>query len=98
VDKLTVSKITATFARAVYCGVGPGMSDDETVSRRQLFSGWARGLRDGLAEWVLPELEREAERLREAFDATGVTEDSPAVESVHPWRDLLEPREDDAST
>lgn len=68
------------------------MSDDETVSRRQLFSGWARGLRDGFAEWVLPELEREAERLKDAFESTGLGE-GPGVEAVHPWRDLLEPRE-----
>jgi hypothetical protein len=32
------------------------MGDEETVSRRELFTGWARGLRDGLAEWVLPEV------------------------------------------
>jgi hypothetical protein len=65
------------------------MDDDEVVSRRDLFTGWARGLRDGLAEWVLPEIEREAERIREAFEAP----ESGGVEAVHPWRDLLEPRE-----
>lgn len=70
------------------------MSEDETVSRRQLFTGWARGLRDGLAEWVLPELEREAERLKEVFDTAELGGDA-AVQSVHPWRDLLEPRADD---
>jgi hypothetical protein len=71
------------------------MGDEEAVSRRDLFTGWARGLRDGLAEWVLPELEREAERLREAFEATELG-GTAGVETVHPWRDLLEPREDDA--
>ena len=71
------------------------MGDEEAVSRRELFTGWARGLRDGLAEWVLPELEQQAERLRETFDAMepGGT---AGVETVHPWRDLLEPREEDA--
>jgi hypothetical protein len=68
------------------------MSDDEeTVSRRDLFGGWARSLRDGLAEWVLPEVEREVERLKEAFEAPAYP-----IEPVHPWRDLLEPREDEA--
>jgi hypothetical protein len=71
------------------------MSDDEIVSRRQLFTGWARSLRDGLGEWVLPELEREAERLRDAFD-TAELGGSAAVQSVHPWRDLLEPQAGDA--
>jgi hypothetical protein len=71
------------------------MGDDETVSRRELFSGWARGLRDGLAEWVLPEVEQQVERIRETFNATEV-DGTAAVESVHPWRDLLEPRTEDA--
>jgi hypothetical protein len=66
------------------------MSEDETVSRRQFFSGWARELAEGLSEWVLPELEREAERLRGAF-AGPDGEPPPEVETVHPWRDLLEP-------
>ena len=67
------------------------MSDDEeTVSRRQLFTGWARGLRDGLAEWVLPEVEREVDRIRDAFQAPG-----GPVEIDHPWRELLEPRDDE---
>jgi len=68
------------------------MGEDEEVSRRELFTGWARGLRDGLAEWVLPEIEREAQRLREAFQAPefGGTD---GVQPDHPWRDLLEPRE-----
>jgi hypothetical protein len=65
------------------------MGDDEEVSRRELFTGWARGLRDGLAEWVLPEIEREAQRLREAFE----TPEPGGVEPAHPWRDLLEPEE-----
>jgi hypothetical protein len=67
------------------------MDDDEVVSRRDLFTGWARGLRDGLAEWVLPEIEREAERLRETFEAP----EPGGVEPVHPWRDLLEPRDEE---
>jgi hypothetical protein len=70
------------------------MSDDEVeeVSRRELFTGWARGLRDGLAEWVLPEIEREAQRLREAFEApeSGST---GGVQPDHPWRELLEPED-----
>ena len=66
------------------------MDEDEEVSRRDLFTGWARGLRDGLAEWVLPEIEREAARLREAFEAPEFGGGSDA-EAVHPWRDLLEP-------
>jgi len=66
------------------------MGDDEEVSRRELFTGWARGLRDGLAEWVLPEIEREAQRLREAFQAPEFG-GTGGVEPVHPWRDLLEP-------
>lgn len=67
--------------------------DEETVSRRDLFSGWARSLRDGLAEWVLPEVEREVERIRETFEASG-----HPIETEHPWRDLLEPGDDDAET
>lgn len=66
------------------------MDDDEVVSRRDLFTGWARGLRDGLAEWVLPEIEREAQRLRDTFEAPEL---GTGVETVHPWRDLLEPQE-----
>jgi hypothetical protein len=68
------------------------MGDDEEVSRRELFTGWARGLRDGLAEWVLPEIEREAQRLREAFEAPELG-GTGGVEAVHPWRELLEPDE-----
>jgi hypothetical protein len=67
------------------------MSDDEeTVSRRDLFTGWARGLRDGLAEWVLPEVERQVDRVRDAFEVPG----NP-IEPDHPWRDILEPRDGD---
>ena len=67
------------------------MSDDEeTVSRRDLFSGWVRGLREGLAEWVLPEVEREVDRIRGAFETPG-----HPIEPVHPWRDLLEPRDEE---
>lgn len=65
------------------------MSDEEGVSRRGFFSAWAREIAEGLAEFVLPELEREAERLR------GVFEQPPAVETVHPWRDLLQPADDE---
>ncbi|HYW25924.1 MAG TPA: hypothetical protein VE953_17255 [Terriglobales bacterium] len=67
------------------------MGDEETVSRRELFTGWARGLRDGLAEWVLPELEQQAARLREAFEAPEFG-GGAGVETPHPWRDLLEPQ------
>lgn len=89
-DKLTASKISARYDCAVYREGVPMSDDEETVSRRDLFSGWARGLRDGLAEWVLPEVEREVERIRDAF----VAPDSP-IETEHPWRDLLEPRDGD---
>ena len=70
------------------------MSDEDLVSRRQLFTGWARGLAEGLNELVLPLVEGEVQRLRQAFDGTG-DGDAPPVETVHPWRDLLEPRADD---
>jgi hypothetical protein len=65
--------------------------DEEEVSRRELFTGWARGLRDGLAEWVLPEIEREARRLRDAFEAP----EFGGVETEHPWRELLEPDQEE---
>jgi hypothetical protein len=70
------------------------MDDEEEVSRRELFTGWARGLRDGLAEWVLPELEQQVGRLREAFEAPEGG-GSSGVETVHPWRDLLEPKDEE---
>ena len=66
------------------------MDDEEAVSRRELFTGWARGLRDGLAEWVLPELEQQVGRLREAFEAPEF-----AADAEHPWRDLLEPKDEE---
>ncbi len=66
------------------------MSEDETVSRRELFSGWARGLVEGLAEIVLPELERESERLREAFSAVDSDLDA-GVDTANSWRELVEP-------
>jgi hypothetical protein len=75
------------------------MDEEEVVSRRQLFGGWAKGLRDGLAEWVLPALETQqaaheevARRLQDLLDTA-----SPAPagdEVVHPWRDVLMPPEE----
>ncbi len=70
------------------------MSEDEIVSRRELFTGWARGLVEGLAELVVPELEREGERLREALGAIDV-DIAAGLETAHPWRELLDPRSEE---
>ena len=70
------------------------MGEDETVSRRELFTGWARGLVEGLAEFVVPELERESERLREALGAIDA-DFAAGGETEHPWRELLEPRSEE---
>jgi hypothetical protein len=67
--------------------------DEESISRRQLFTGWARGLTEGISEWVLPEIERETERIRDAFSDVEYQ-----VDAVHPWRDLLEPRPGDSES
>jgi hypothetical protein len=73
------------------------MTDDEAISRRELFSAWARGLADGVAQWVVPYVEQRLagqedlmRQLRDSLDG------APPVgeEYVHPWRDLLEPRQE----
>lgn len=70
-----------------------GAVDDEVVSRRELFRGWARGLTDGIAQFVVPMVEQRlaghqdlVQQLRDTLDAGG-------EEPVHPWRDLLMPPE-----
>jgi len=74
--------------------------DDEGVSRRDLFGGWARGLADGLAEWVLPQLELQrtaheelVARMRDIMDPDEPADDG-GEDVVHPWRDLLQTSED----
>lgn len=57
------------------------MSDEEPVSRRDLFSGLARELASGLTEWVLPQDEQPPPE----------PDSAPDEEHVHPWRDLLMP-------
>ena len=76
------------------------MSEDEAISRRELFSGWARGLGDSLARWVLPHIEQRLagqqdlmRQLRDSLDLGPGTE-----EYVHPWRDLLQPPPDEPRT
>ncbi len=74
------------------------MDEDELVSRRDLFSGWARSLAEGVAEWVVPMVERRLEAglagspdlARQLHETFGTGE-----EPVHPWRDLLMPPEKD---
>ncbi len=79
------------------------MSEDEAVSRRELFTGWARGLTDGLAELVIPRLERQREahvelarRIEEALDPLQPA--APSEEPSHPWRDVLMPPADRPET
>jgi hypothetical protein len=73
------------------------MSDDELVSRRDLFSGWAKSLAEGIAELVVPAVERRLEQglagnqdlVRQLHETLGTQGD----EEPHPWRDLLMPQE-----
>ena len=71
------------------------MDEDEVVSRRELFSGWARSLAEGVAEWVVPMVERRLEAglagrpdlVQQLHETFGTSPEEPA----HPWRDLLMP-------
>lgn len=73
------------------------MSEDEAISRRELFSGWARGLADGVARWVLPHVEQrlsgQQDLMRQLRDSLDLA--PGAEEYVHPWRDLLRPPPDE---
>ena len=80
-----------------------GEDEPEAVSRRGLFGGWARGLADGLAEWVLPQLELQrtaheelVARMRGVMDRDepGEPADADGEGAVHPWRDLLQTPEE----
>lgn len=75
------------------------MSEDEAISRRELFSGWARGLADGVAQWVVPHLERrlagQQDLLRQLQDSLDLPDLPGEDEYVHPWRDLLQPPPDE---
>jgi len=73
---------------------GLAMSDDDQVSRRDLFRIWARSFSDGVSEFVVPMVEQRlsghqdlVQQLRDTLESGG------GEEQAHPWRDLLMPPE-----